>query len=611
MERPPTPNTARSPPSATPHPLILPTAFHRRQRLSLSDVTLRPSPSRSLQMYQVKETYKAKVERDFITDRKLINQYEIINEIGRGAHSKVKLARSLEREGYVAIKIIPRFSKKRRLGSVTVSPEEKTAREIAVLKKTRHPNVVSLLEVIDDPELKKIYLVLEYVELGEILWREKVKPYICIYERRRMEREINSGKDARDEEKLLKMFYWRHLWKETQRVKDSKLQRAHGNVDYLDLEHDADKEEAEMAPPSRAMMRDSSQNLPRSERSITQSDPGSRAHLSATAQRPSQTRSRDNTPPPTEFDIPPLGSDNEEETASLSLSILSNHGSSGAFDGTTCGCYLQDSQFRGWSPSPSLTHGTAWRMSSDDDITQHDPFEDEFSYVPTLTIDQARSAFRDTVLGLQYLHLEGIIHRDIKPANLLLTEDHRVKIADFGVSYFGRHIREGEVEGNVSEDNATLFDDLDLAKTVGTPAFFAPELCCTDLDVQQPRVTEQIDVWSLGVTLYCLIYARIPFMAGDEFQLFRAIAHEEPYVPRRRLKAVYPSCSTWRARLNKRIGRSTGPYRAEEELALEDIDEELYDLLRRMLIKDPVERIKLGEITHHPWVTRNIDNTIG
>ncbi|KAH6666156.1 kinase-like domain-containing protein [Halenospora varia] len=381
------------------------------------------------------------------------------------------------------------------------------------------------------------------------------------------------------------MFYWRHLRKETQRVKTSKLQRAHGNVDYLDLEHDADKEEAEMAPLSRVMMRDPSQNLPRSERSITQSDPGSRAHLSATAQRPSQTRSRDNNPPP------PFTPRADGETASLSLSISSNHGSSGAFDGTTCGCYLEDSQFRGWSPSPSLTH-------------------DEFSYVPTLTIDQARSTFRDTVLGLQYLHLEGIIHRDIKPANLLLTED-RVKIADFGVSYFGRHIREGEVEGNVSEDNATLFDDLDLAKTVGTPAFFAPELCCTDLDVQQPRVTEQIDVWSLGVTLYCLIYARIPFMAVDEFQLFRAIAHEELYIPRRRLKAVYPSCSTWRARLNKRIGRSTGPYRAEEELALEDIDEELYDLLRRMLIKDPVERIKLGEITHHPWVTRDIDNTVG
>jgi [calcium/calmodulin-dependent protein kinase] kinase len=77
-------------------------------------------------------------------------------------------------------------------------------------------------------------------------------------------------------------------------------------------------------------------------------------------------------------------------------------------------------------------------------MTQHYAFEDEFSYVPCFTIDLARSAFKDTVLGLEYLHYEGIVHRDIKPANLLWTKDHRVKIADFGVSYFGRHIREGE-----------------------------------------------------------------------------------------------------------------------------------------------------------------------
>jgi serine/threonine protein kinase len=115
-------------------------------------------------------THKARVEQDSITGQKLINQYEIVDEIGRGTHSKVKLARSLKREDYyVAIKIIPRFSKKRRLGRVTVLLEEKTKREITILKKVRHPNIVGLLEIIDDLELKKIYLVLEHVELGEVV----------------------------------------------------------------------------------------------------------------------------------------------------------------------------------------------------------------------------------------------------------------------------------------------------------------------------------------------------------------------------------------------------------------------------------------------------------
>lgn len=66
-----------------------------------------------------------------------------------------------------------------------------------------------------------------------------------------------------------------------------------------------------------------------------------------------------------------------------------------------------------------------------------------------------------------------------------------MKIADFGVSYFGRPIREGETEEDIFKEDAIDFDDdLELAKIVGTPAFFAPELCYTDLDVEQPEVTE-------------------------------------------------------------------------------------------------------------------------
>ena len=239
-------------------------------------------------------------------------------------------------------------------------------------------------------------------------------------------------------------------------------------------------------------------------------------------------------------------------------------------------------------------------------------FEDDYSFVPCFTFEQARSAFRDTVLGLEYLHYEGIVHRDIKPANLLWTRDHRVKISDFGVSYFGRPIREGETEENISEADATNFDDdLELAKTVGTPAFFAPELCYTDVDVEQPKVTEQIDVWSLGVTLYCIIFARLPFLAKDEYQLFRCIAKNDVYIPRRRLKAVDPTCAASATSMNLRVGPSTGPYREEGELAFEDVDDELYDLLRRMLIKDPTERIKLREIKRHPWLVRGIDNILG
>ncbi|KAL3420525.1 Serine/threonine-protein kinase ssp1 [Phlyctema vagabunda] len=579
---------------------------------SLSDGTPHSSPYlHPLQMHRVRETHKAQVEQDFITGRKLINQYEIIDEIGRGVHGKVKLARSLETGDYVAIKIIQRFSKKRRLGRVTVSPEDKTKREIAILKKIRHPNVVGLLEVIDDPELKKIYMVLEHVELGEIVWRKKGSPAICLHERRRIEKEIKGEQDTGEEEKFFKMVQRRRQRKEAQRSKLSNLQLQQGHPDYWSLEHGDDEEEADMAPLSRQNTHESLHSLARSHTSMVRSNPNSRGPSRAASRAPSRAGSRSHTPLPTELDIPAIDSDNEDDEAPMPLpSLPSNYGSMSALEGTMYGAYPDDPPFRG--RSPSMADSIISHMSSVDDMTTHDAFEDDFSYVPCFTIEQARSAFRDTVLGLEYLHYEGIVHRDIKPANLLWTKDHRVKISDFGVSYFGRPIREGETEENVSEADAQDFDDdLELAKTVGTPAFFAPELCYTDLDVEQPKVTEQIDVWSLGITLYCLIYARIPFMAEDEYSLFRTIAKEEVYIPRRRLKPIDPSHSNSHISLHRRMGPSVGPFREDGELAYEEINDELYDLLRRMLIKDPVERMKLREVKRHPWVLKGVDNIIG
>jgi [calcium/calmodulin-dependent protein kinase] kinase len=126
----------------------------------------------------------------------------------------------------------------------------------------------------------------------------------------------------------------------------------------------------------------------------------------------------------------------------------SYHGSASALEATQYDPYTEDPLLKG--RSPSINDSDISHMSLKDDIQhdtfKHDSFEDDFSYVPCLTLDQARLAFRDTVLGLEYLHYEGIVHRHIKPANILWTKDHRVKISDFSVSYFGRPVREGETE---------------------------------------------------------------------------------------------------------------------------------------------------------------------
>ncbi|QSS63641.1 serine/threonine-protein kinase ssp1 [Histoplasma capsulatum] len=208
-----------------------------------------------------------------------------------------------------------------------------------------------------------------------------------------------------------------------------------------------------------------------------------------------------------------------------------------------------------------------------------------------------------------YLHYQGIIHRDIKPANLLVTRDRRVKISDFGVSYLGRPIRDDDEE-RVTETDATELDDArELSKTVGTPAFYAPELCYTGSEFETqignvPKITGAIDVWSLGVTLYGMIFGRLPFVCDDEYKLFHNIVKNEVFIPRRRLKAVEVEPSSSQTTNPQLVMNSNK--RTDDELAYESIDDELCDLLRRLLMKDPAKRITLKEIKHHPWVLRDI-----
>ncbi|KIM40661.1 hypothetical protein M413DRAFT_165880 [Hebeloma cylindrosporum] len=202
---------------------------------------------------------------------------------------------------------------------------------------------------------------------------------------------------------------------------------------------------------------------------------------------------------------------------------------------------------------------------------------------PVLTVSQTRRILRDAVLGLEYLHHQGIIHRDIKPANLLWTEDRRqVKIGDFGVSHFSYAQRLAAAGGrDVNDDphDPILLDESGLTRRAGTPSFLAPEVisehvnesasllsstsqspssespifpttlttCPTTTPAtgtsavtipERPQITKSIDIWALGVTLYCLLFGDTPFHAtqrltttGSEFSLYNAICNDDWPVP--------------------------------------------------------------------------------
>ena len=193
---------------------------------------------------------------------------------------------------------------------------------------------------------------------------------------------------------------------------------------------------------------------------------------------------------------------------------------------------------------------------------------------PILTVEQTRRIMRDAVLGLEYraltphsirslliptpVHYQGIIHRDIKPANLLWTEDRRqVKIGDFGVSHFSyaQRLAAAGKEGDKDPHDPILLDDSDLTRRAGTPSFLAPEVVfehthdptlssgssslhavgssSTVASIRpRPPITKSIDVWALGVTLYCLLFGKTPFFAdpslpSSEWSLYNSICNND------------------------------------------------------------------------------------
>ncbi|KAL9043434.1 MAG: hypothetical protein Q9214_003381 [Letrouitia sp. 1 TL-2023] len=546
-----------------------------------------------------KETHKLLKDIDPISGRKLVNNYELYEKLGSGQHGTVKRGRNLETGDIVAVKIVRRHARKRRLGR-SGDPNDTIKKEVAILKKARHPHVVSLLEVIDDHEFGKVYLILEYVELGEIIWRKKTEKDVAIFEMNRIKREKAALVDTPFEDAQVEEFNG------TAPARRSEKVHAMENQPYPTTN---DAETDDSAPPSSTADQTPYWSLEYG----GESDDDHAQYLSSRhgsisdvtmLSRSDEYLHRSSTPHFAPHDPPetprPTSSTHHGNILEASNSIqYSTPSSPATLAGTMYGPYVSED-----ASGDTAVQSILDRMiATQPDFTEE---EREYMHVPCLTISQALDVFRDTVLGLEYLHYQGIIHRDIKPANLLWTASHRVKISDFGVSYLGKPIREEENEEN-PDANATVPDEaIELAKTVGTPAFYAPELCDPEIfnsenKSERPPLTGQIDVWALGVTLYCMVFGRLPFFHLNEFSMYEKIAAEEVFIPRQRLKGVEESPKH----------PMNGNKRFDDIVEYEDVDDELRDLLKRLLHKDPSKRITIKEVKHHPWVLRGIQDTTG
>ncbi len=113
---------------------------------------------------------------------------------------------------------------------------------------------------------------------------------------------------------------------------------------------------------------------------------------------------------------------------------------------------------------------------------------------------------RQVLDGLGYSHGQGVIHRDLKPGNILINDDGRIKVTDFGVA-------------RLESSTLTVMGDI-----VGTPHYMAPE------QFGGQAATPATDLYQVGVILYELLTGQRPFK-GNNVEIMRQVMSERPANP--------------------------------------------------------------------------------
>ncbi|KAI5618487.1 serine/threonine-protein kinase SIK1 isoform X1 [Silurus asotus] len=158
-----------------------------------------------------------------------------------------------------------------------------------------------------------------------------------------------------------------------------------------------------------------------------------------------------------------------------------------------------------------------------------------------LSEEEARKIFCQILSAVEYCHKCRIVHRDLKAENVLLDSNMDIKLADFG---FGNFFVPGKP----------------LNTWCGSPPYAAPEIF-KGKEYEGP----QLDIWSLGVVLYVLVCGSLPFDAAS--------------LPALKQRVIE--------------GHFRIPYYMSQECE---------NLIRRMLVVDPVKRISLAQIKQHCWL---------
>jgi serine/threonine protein kinase len=149
--------------------------------------------------------------------------------------------------------------------------------------------------------------------------------------------------------------------------------------------------------------------------------------------------------------------------------------------------------------------------------------------------------FKQLVGAIAYCHMRGVAHRDLKPENILFTEFPMIKLSDFGLCGY-------------------LMPEAKLQTFCGSPCYFAPEIL-----IGGPYDGARADIWSLGVVLFVMVTASLPWNPDNEMRMQQQILKGDYRIP---------------------------PF----------VSRECQDLIRGLIRVEPMDRLPLAKILAHPWL---------
>ena len=422
--------------------------FSRKKELSQRVPTMKSKRfnSRHISLNEVTESQSRNVvETD--TGLRKINQYKFNSVIGRGSFGEVWLATDDHNISY-AIKVLKRSMLRKKRTGMASNALDAVLREVAVLKKVRHPHAVQLFEIIDDGKGDRLFLVMELLCGGEVM----------------ADANLPAGESHLPE----------HLARGVFRDLILGLEYLHVNgVLHRDIK------------PENIVY----ETAPRFGQGATTPRGSSSRAFSAVSRVLSSSRG--------------------DRSSSSKRSTLGVPPSPGG--GSLAEKSLRD--------TPPIAEGSS-----------------------NTNLAESSASGSKTPRGSK-----GRKSDDERPTPC-------AKLVDFGVAQMCELIEHPRTEGKYKTDDSVL-------KSAGTPAFYAPEMC-----VKGAYHGKAADVWACGITLCLLVGGKLPFDADNMPDIFEKIKGAPPELP--------PSISA-----------------------------ELAALLHKILEKAPEKRITLAGLRDDPWVT--------